>query len=120
MAILLRGKSRCSLCGKIMTRRDEIVAFTAFLRPVHRLHRFSDAAFHRPCFEGCPERRAVEEVYGRFRRIWDSRPLDATLAESEAWARVAFDELSSDDSEIEAVSIPDAELEDREHRASPR
>ena len=94
MALILRGKTPCGLCGAVMGDEDALVAFPAFLRPHHPLARFSDAAFHERCFGACPERDEVDVAYRRFREIWDSRPLDLkTESERNAWAQEAFREF---------------------------
>lgn len=90
MALLIRGKSECLLCGRVISADDQVVAFPAFLKADHRLGRFSDGVFHRPCFESCPQRDEVAALYERFRQIWNSRPLDASAAERDAWAKEAL------------------------------
>jgi hypothetical protein len=91
MALFFRGKSICPLCGVEMKEDDEIVAFPAFLPSHHQLASFSDAAFHRTCFEKDPRSERVKELYRRYRAIWDSRPRELkTLEEIDAWGREAF------------------------------
>ncbi len=91
MAIIIAGKTVCILCGKRIERGDDITSFPAFLPNTHELGRFSDAAFHRSCFEKSPERDAVMDLYERYRAIWDSRPRDLkTVEEMEAWGKEAF------------------------------
>jgi hypothetical protein len=74
MVLLIRGKSRCPICGNVIGLDDEVVGTTAFLKKTHRLARFSDAAFHRECFESCPERAEVEQLYLRFEEIMATAP----------------------------------------------
>lgn len=70
---------------------DDIDGFPEFLKPTHPLARFSDAAFHKACWEKAPERAAVMEVYGRYLAIWATRPNELTsLDEIDVWAREAF------------------------------
>ena len=91
MALVLPGKTVCPLCGKVIEKGDEVTSFPAFLPSTHELSRFSDAAFHRDCFEKSPERSAVTALYERYRAIWESRPGHLkTLEEMEAWGKEAF------------------------------
>jgi len=91
MALIFKGKSKCPLCERVLAQDDEIVSFPAFLRLDHELGNFSDAAFHRECFEKHPRATHVNALYARYRAIWDSRPMDLkTLEEMEAWGREAF------------------------------
>lgn len=94
MALLERGRTLCGLCGKTIRTRDEVVSFPAFLPETHRLARFSDAAFHRACFERSSDRQSVERLYALHQEIWASRPRELrTVAEMDAWARDAFSNL---------------------------
>ena len=91
MAITIIGKTVCILCGTRIERNDDIISFPAFLPNTHELRRFSDAAFHRNCFENAPERDRVIDLYARYRAIWDSRPRELkTVEEMEAWGKEAF------------------------------
>ena len=94
MALIIRGKSTCPLCGRVLEENADVVSFPAFLKPEHRLGEFSDAAFHRQCFEMDPRSAEVSPLYERYRKTWDSRPTDLkTLQEMEAWGREAFKEF---------------------------
>jgi hypothetical protein len=91
MAILIPGKTACPLCAKTIMAGDETRAFPAFLPASHALHVFSDAAFHRHCFEADARAASVDALYARYRAIWDSRPKELkTLQEIDAWGREAF------------------------------
>ena len=51
MAIVLRGKTDCSLCGSLINSANEIVMFPHFIWDnAHPLWRFSDSAMHQQCF----------------------------------------------------------------------
>ena len=55
MAIVLRGKSKCSICGKVLEEGQEIVMFSPFVsNEMDPLWMFSDAAFHASCFQEHP------------------------------------------------------------------
>jgi hypothetical protein len=83
--VIFRGKSQCPLCGAVIREDDEVVAFPEFLQSHHEFVLFSGAAFHRECFERDPRSIRVNELYGRYRKIWDSRPQELkTLEEMEA------------------------------------
>lgn len=91
MALILPGKTVCGLCKKSIQVGDDVVSFPAFLPVAHELSFFSDAPFHRRCFEIDPRAAQVNEVYSRYRAIWDSRPKHLKdMAEIEAWGREAF------------------------------
>jgi hypothetical protein len=95
MAIIIRDKTKCWLCGQAISTQDDVIAFPAFLGPNHRLNRYSDSVFHRSCFIKCLERKDVESLYLRYREIWESRPKELkSLEEIDAWGREALKEFS--------------------------
>ena len=52
MAIVILGKTLCPLCGEPILGSQEHVAFSPFIANKRDpLSRFSDAAFHRTCFD---------------------------------------------------------------------
>jgi hypothetical protein len=52
MALLLRGKTECALCGEVIGVSDEVFGTPHFIGDsTDPLFRFSDAALHRRCFE---------------------------------------------------------------------
>lgn len=85
MALLLPGKTVCSLCGEVIVARDDVVATPPFLESTHRLARFSDAAFHRRCFEEAAEHAEVENLLMRFKEKMATGP--RTLEEYESWLK---------------------------------
>jgi hypothetical protein len=51
MAIVIRGKSKCVLCGNLLRDGDEVVSFSPFVsNELDPLWKFSDAGFHVNCF----------------------------------------------------------------------
>jgi hypothetical protein len=67
MAIVMRGKSTCPLCGKVLGKDDAIVGTTHFIADQNDpLWRFSDAAMHRACFDAWEHRAEFEAKYRRF------------------------------------------------------
>ena len=93
MALVVAGKTRCPLCGNVLASSDELVAFPAFLGAKHRLSDFSDAAFHRSCFQSHPLAPEVQRIYERYQQVWASRPRGLGLAAIEEWGKQAFREF---------------------------
>jgi hypothetical protein len=93
MALFFPGKSECGICGKVIEAADALTMFPSFLGRNHPLHRYSDCAFHKSCFEASPDREEVERLYARHRYIWDHRPSNLTWEEVEAWGKSAFSEF---------------------------
>jgi hypothetical protein len=83
MALLIRGKSTCPLCGAVISATADVVATPAFLRSSHELSRFSDAVFHRECFDAAPERVTVERLLREAKKTLPGGL--TTLAEYESW-----------------------------------
>jgi hypothetical protein len=51
MALIISGKTDCSICDTVIRDEDEIVATTHFISDsTHSLWRFSDSAMHKSCF----------------------------------------------------------------------
>lgn len=64
MALILRGKTLCALCHKVIKEKDEVVASTHFnIDAEDPLWRFSDAALHKNCFLEWNQRAAFVEKY---------------------------------------------------------
>jgi hypothetical protein len=94
MALLLRGRSECLICGTVIDESDECVMFPAFLKAGHRLHLYSDGVFHQRCFDASPDKEEVEKLHSRFRQIWAERPKNLnTPEEIDDWEKSAFKEL---------------------------
>lgn len=81
MALVLLGKSKCSLCSEVMKEGEELKAFPAFLPYDHRFGRFSDAAFHKVCFEKDTDAQAVDDMLYVWERIMKSMPRDLVTEE---------------------------------------
>jgi hypothetical protein len=91
MALVFPAITPCGLCKQPIQAGVDVVSFPAFLPTTHELTLFSDAPFHRGCFEADPRAVQVNQLYGRYREIWESRPKHLKdLAEIEAWGREAF------------------------------
>jgi hypothetical protein len=71
MAIVIRGKTMCSLCDAILSDTDDIVMFPHFISvQTHPLWRFSDSAMHRSCFAGWPQ---AESFRAAFNEMWSKQ-----------------------------------------------
>jgi hypothetical protein len=94
MALVIKGKTACSLCGKMLLPTDTVVSFPAFLKSTHPLAKYSDAAFHEQCFSNSMDAEGVRQLFGKYREIWDSRPTDLkNQKDIENWGRSAFAEF---------------------------
>jgi len=94
MALLVRGKTRCQICGQIIKEDEPAVGFPAFLKKTHPLSRYSEGIFHQYCFDACPDKHAVEKTYVRFKEVWATRPKDFKDKEQiEAWEKSALAEF---------------------------
>jgi len=68
MAIVIAGKTGCSLCGAIFAGTDDLVMFPHFIGDVaHPLWRFSDSAMHRACFARWDQ---AEQFRGIYNEVW--------------------------------------------------
>lgn len=91
MAFFLPGKTDCAICGKAIFRAEDAVGTQAFLRPSHPLAKYSDAVFHRDCFEHSPDRPQVEALVSRWKDVMRQAP--STLDEYEKWVANASKEF---------------------------
>jgi len=64
LAILIRGKTVCRLCGQVISTGDDVATFAAFIsNKLDPLLVFDDGAFHEACFSRHP---LADEALGRF------------------------------------------------------
>lgn len=75
MALFFPRKSEYGLCGGVIEAGD-VRGFPAFLRPTHRLWKYSDGVFHKACFERSPDREEVERLLERLAEILKNAPED--------------------------------------------
>ena len=68
MALIIRGKTICRLCNKILQKEDKIVAFPALLAADHQYSEFSDAAFHLSCFQKDPRSVEIESSFSQLKK----------------------------------------------------
>lgn len=90
MALFVVGSSKCAICRLVVSTSAEAMLFPAFLEPGHRLHRYSDAVFHRECFEAWIDRVEFVRLLSKFQAIMSARPRGVSLDEAERWAADAF------------------------------
>lgn len=70
MALLIRGKTACSICDAVISSSDDVVMTSHFIRDqADPLWRFSDSAMHRHCFLSWLHRA---EFVARFNRDFGS------------------------------------------------
>ena len=68
MAIVVRGKSACSICNQILRDGDDIIGTPHFIADTaHQLYRFSDSAMHQLCFEGWEHAQQFRSLYDK---VW--------------------------------------------------
>ena len=64
MALILLGKTECSICGVVLYEGDALVATTHFIADHNDpLWRFSDSAMHKSCFLEWEHRRSFVKKY---------------------------------------------------------
>jgi hypothetical protein len=52
MAIILEGKTECSICGKVLEKGQEIIGFPHFIGDRNDpLWAYSDSGMHKGCFQ---------------------------------------------------------------------
>ena len=56
MALLLVGKTLCSICDAVIEASHKSVLFPHFVPAGHALQRYSDSAMHKQCFSDWEER----------------------------------------------------------------
>jgi hypothetical protein len=73
MAIIVRGKSRCAICGERLEDADEIRGFPPFIvNELDPLHLFTDAGVHEICLERHPRRNELFERLDQY-HAWIER-----------------------------------------------
>ena len=94
MALITRGKTICPICGKVIQADEMVVAFPAFMKKSHPLSKYSDAAFHKECFDKSRDAQEVTRLFKRYNEIWESRPKNLkNRKDIDAWGKSAFAEF---------------------------
>lgn len=108
MAIFLRDKSRCLICGQILHINDEITTFPAFLPSSHKWHKYSDGIFHSECFRTWENSVDFNELFRRYKEIWDSRPDGLqSIEEINEWGATAFKDIFQSEPNLAAIKNTD-------------
>lgn len=69
MALVILGKTICSICGKPLLNGDGIVTFSPFVaNEADPLYFFSDGAFHERCFTEDPRASAAQERFNELQK----------------------------------------------------
>ena len=64
MALIIRGKSKCPICGEALQKDQRLVATSHFIYDrVDPLWQFSDAGMHYECFQHWPHREIFVSKY---------------------------------------------------------
>jgi hypothetical protein len=67
MAMIIRGKSLCHICGLVIAERDEVQLFPpALLAPYSEAAHLNDSGVHLACFEALPERDEGAEALATY------------------------------------------------------
>ena len=70
MALIVRGSTKCAACGRVLTDDDEVAGLPHFAAdPSDPLWKYSDAGFHRQCFDSLTERAEIERRIDALRRL---------------------------------------------------
>lgn len=69
------GKTTCALCSAAITEEADKIAFPEFLPEGHHLRQYSNAVFHRKCFNEWQRRDEFLEIFERWKRIYRERPM---------------------------------------------
>jgi hypothetical protein len=59
MALLILGKSTCSLCGGLLQAGEDLVGLPALKNTSHSLYAYFDQGFHQRCFAQWQHREAA-------------------------------------------------------------
>ncbi|AVP96820.1 hypothetical protein C7S18_06215 [Ahniella affigens] len=66
MAIVILGKTACSICGNLLVDGDDIVSTMHFVHDqAHPFWRFSDSGMHQRCFIDWPQREAFRQLHNQ-------------------------------------------------------
>lgn len=71
MALLVRGRTRCVVCGEVINETDDVVSLPAFVRDrTSELFPFSDGIVHAKCLEADPlAQRAADLAQATVERL---------------------------------------------------
>ena len=75
MAIIIKGKSKCTICNNVIADCDDIIAFPAFIPSDHIFSQYSDAAYHSDCFASWEYGKELLALYEGYNAIYSQRPM---------------------------------------------
>jgi hypothetical protein len=69
MALIITGETECAICGAVIQASDEAFGTAAFISdPSDRFYQYSDAPFHKRCFDTWSQRERFTRRYEEFVR----------------------------------------------------
>lgn len=69
MALIVTGVTECAICGEVIQPCDEAFGTVAFISdPTGRFYEYSDALFHKRCFDTWPQGERFTRRYEEFVR----------------------------------------------------
>tara|TARA_R110002111_G_scaffold89753_2_gene139693 strand:- start:474 stop:758 length:285 start_codon:yes stop_codon:yes gene_type:complete len=76
MAMIICGKTKCSICGEVLAQGQKLVSTTAFIvDQADPLWKYSDSGMHYDCFQQWPLRVGFVKKYNEaLDTIWDCPP----------------------------------------------
>jgi hypothetical protein len=67
MALIIRGKSVCHICGLVIADRDEVQLFPpALFAPSSAAAHLNDSGVHLACFKALPEHDEASETLANY------------------------------------------------------
>lgn len=93
MAMIVLGKTKCPICGRVVDKGEPLVGFPAFLPRGHALAAFSDSVCHRACVEDHPRGQEVLHLRDAFEKVLRRVPRRRPRVEGEAWLAGAVEKL---------------------------
>ena len=91
MPIVQWGKTPCAICGRPVLQEEDSVSTPAFLRESHPLWHYSDALFHKKCYEVSSDKLAVDSLLARYKEVMSQAP--KTFEAYEEWVTQAMKEF---------------------------
>lgn len=114
MAQFFPGKTECALCNAVIGPEDEPTLLPAFLARNHRLWQFSDASFHRRCYEAWSEREYIEDLLAGLMKLNALRPAPPAGMESfGSWCANSH-EVRNWEGKVDAYMAADLAMNTRE------
>lgn len=86
MSMFFPGRTKCIICGKSVETVADCFGIPAFIPPGHKFSGFSDACFHRDCYDAWTDRLEFQKLYEQYINLWNTRPSDLSPDEIEKWA----------------------------------